>query len=167
MSTASPWRLSHCRPQGSAQLELLLSLHTWRGLPLDFNMLSLLILNYCCIKGIGVVCLYTQWSVCVCVCSRCKGRFSSGSGSMSMTQQCVVFVRPLERTVFLARCRGTPPLPLSPPAWLFSRAQDTTTAIMFRALQASSKLQYQKHNMSMVKSQTPFFVLCFGFPPQS
>ncbi|XP_062325507.1 uncharacterized protein C20orf194 homolog [Osmerus eperlanus] len=35
----------------------------------------------------------------------CKGRFSSGSGSMSMTQQCVVFVRPLERTVFLARCR--------------------------------------------------------------
>ncbi|KAF7658190.1 hypothetical protein LDENG_00016420 [Lucifuga dentata] len=38
----------------------------------------------------------------------CKGRFSSGSGSVVLTQQRVTFSRPLERPLFVARCKGPP-----------------------------------------------------------
>uniref|UniRef100_A0AAY5KLS7 Uncharacterized protein n=1 Tax=Esox lucius TaxID=8010 RepID=A0AAY5KLS7_ESOLU len=36
----------------------------------------------------------------------CQGRFCTGSGSISLTQQSVVFSRPLERALFLTRCKG-------------------------------------------------------------
>ncbi|XP_029900030.1 dynein axonemal assembly factor 9 [Myripristis murdjan] len=36
----------------------------------------------------------------------CKGRFFSGSGSLVLTQQCVVFNRPLERPLFVTRCKA-------------------------------------------------------------
>ncbi|KAG8013070.1 hypothetical protein GBF38_021272, partial [Nibea albiflora] len=37
----------------------------------------------------------------------CKGRFFSGSGSLVLTQQRVAFNRPLERPLFVARCKGS------------------------------------------------------------
>ncbi|TKS87226.1 hypothetical protein D9C73_021350 [Collichthys lucidus] len=36
----------------------------------------------------------------------CKGRFFSGSGSLVLTQQRVAFSRPLERPLFVARCKA-------------------------------------------------------------
>ncbi|XP_028981313.2 uncharacterized protein C20orf194 homolog isoform X2 [Esox lucius] len=36
----------------------------------------------------------------------CQGRFCTGSGSISLTQQSVVFSRPLERALFLTRCKA-------------------------------------------------------------
>ncbi|KAL3049502.1 hypothetical protein OYC64_008870 [Pagothenia borchgrevinki] len=36
----------------------------------------------------------------------CKGRFFSGSGSLVLTQQRVAFNRPLERPLFVTRCKG-------------------------------------------------------------
>ncbi|XP_071353876.1 dynein axonemal assembly factor 9 isoform X2 [Trachinotus anak] len=36
----------------------------------------------------------------------CKGRFFSGSGSLILTQQRVAFNRPLERTLFVTRCKA-------------------------------------------------------------
>ncbi|XP_071778609.2 dynein axonemal assembly factor 9 [Centroberyx gerrardi] len=36
----------------------------------------------------------------------CKGRFFSGSGSLVLSQQCVVFSRPLERPLFVTRCKA-------------------------------------------------------------
>ncbi|KAM9842124.1 dynein axonemal assembly factor 9 [Aulostomus maculatus] len=36
----------------------------------------------------------------------CKGRFFSGSGSLILTQRCVAFNRPLERPLFVARCKA-------------------------------------------------------------
>ncbi|XP_062296369.1 uncharacterized protein C20orf194 homolog [Scomber scombrus] len=36
----------------------------------------------------------------------CKGRFFSGSGSLVLTQQCIAFNRPLERPLFVARCKA-------------------------------------------------------------
>ncbi|XP_040916742.1 uncharacterized protein C20orf194 homolog [Toxotes jaculatrix] len=36
----------------------------------------------------------------------CKGRFSSGSGSLVLTQQHVAFSRPLERPLFVTRCKA-------------------------------------------------------------
>uniref|UniRef100_A0A7N6BNY8 Uncharacterized protein n=1 Tax=Anabas testudineus TaxID=64144 RepID=A0A7N6BNY8_ANATE len=36
----------------------------------------------------------------------CKGRFSSGSGSLVLTQQFMAFNRPLERPLFVTRCKG-------------------------------------------------------------
>ncbi|KAL0969524.1 hypothetical protein UPYG_G00228370 [Umbra pygmaea] len=35
-----------------------------------------------------------------------KGRFHSGSGSLLLTQQCVQFRRPLEKSLFLTRCKA-------------------------------------------------------------
>lgn len=38
--------------------------------------------------------------------SRCKGRIFSGSGTVSVAQQRVAFSRPLERPLFVIRCKG-------------------------------------------------------------
>uniref|UniRef100_A0A667Z3E3 Dynein axonemal assembly factor 9 n=1 Tax=Myripristis murdjan TaxID=586833 RepID=A0A667Z3E3_9TELE len=77
----------------------------------------------------------------------CKGRFFSGSGSLVLTQQCVVFNRPLERPLFVTRCKGEmerkPPSPPPP-----------TRDISFRYELAGCDSDYISYKMMEVSYNT-------------
>lgn len=44
--------------------------------------------------------------MCVVLCSRCKGRFFTGAEPLLISRRWVAFARPLERPLFVARCKA-------------------------------------------------------------
>ncbi|MEQ2170923.1 hypothetical protein GOODEAATRI_005293, partial [Goodea atripinnis] len=52
--------------------------------------------------------------------TRCRGRFFSGSGTVIVTQQRIAFSRPLERPLFVSRCKGEVEKKLPTPSFLNS-----------------------------------------------